>query len=127
MFLRAQNTIAGGVVANASGRFAAGENAGFFAAAIENTSELVVPTLSLCEVFTRILRQWTEDDALQAVAVMQQGTVVDLDSRIALQAARISGDLKLPLADSVMLATAREHDSTLWTQDPHFDGIPGVK
>ncbi len=107
--------------------FAAGENAGFFAAAIENTAELVVPTLSLYEVFKRVLQQRTEDDALQAVAVMQQGTVVDLDRRIALQAARISVNLKLPLADSVMLATAREHDSTLWTQDSHFDGVPGVK
>ena len=107
--------------------FAAGENAGFFAAAIENTAELIVPTLSLYEVFKRILQQRTETDALQAIAVMQQGRTVDLDPRIALRAARISIDLKLPLADSVMLATAREYDSTLWTQDTHFYGIPGVK
>ena len=107
--------------------FAAGENASFFAAAIENTAELLVPSLSLYEVFKRILQQRTESDALQAIAVMQQGMVVDLDPRIALHAARISVDLKLPMADSVMLATAREHDSTLWTQDSHFDGIPGVK
>ena len=107
--------------------FAAAENASFFAAAIENTAEVIVPSLSLYEVFKRIIQQRTESDALQAVAVMQQGRVVDLDARIALQAARISVDLKLPLADSVMLATARTHDSTLWTQDSHFDGIPGVK
>ena len=107
--------------------FAAGESAGFFAAAIENTAELIVPTLSLYEVFKRILQQRTETDALQAIAVMQQGRAVDLDPRIALRAARISIDLKLPLADSVMLATAREYDSTLWTQDTHFYGIPGVK
>jgi len=107
--------------------FAAGENAGFFAAPIENTAELVVPTLSLYEVFKRILQQRSESEALQAVAVMQQGQVVDLDPEIALHAARVSIDLKLPLADSVMLATAREYDSTLWTQDSHFDGVPGVK
>ena len=107
--------------------FAAGENASFFAAAIEKTAELIVPSLSLYEVFKRILQQRTESDALQAIAVMQQGMVVDLDPRIALHAARISVDLKLPMADSVMLATAREHDSTLWTQDSHFDGVPGVK
>jgi toxin FitB len=107
--------------------FAGGENAPFFAPAIENTAELVVPTLSLYEVFKRILQQRSESDALQAVAVMQQGSIVDLDSRIALRAARISVDLKLPLADGVMLATAREHDSTFWTQDSHFDGIPDVK
>ncbi len=106
--------------------FAAGENAAFFAAAIENTTELIVPSLSLYEVFKRVLQQRTESDALQAVAVMQQGKVADLDPRIALRAARMSVDLKLPLADSVMLATAREYDSTLWTQDSHFDGIPGV-
>jgi toxin FitB len=107
--------------------FAGGENAPFFAPAIESTAELVVPTLSVYEVFKRILQQRSEGDALQAVAVMQQGSIVDLDSRIALRAAKISVDLKLPLADSVMLATAREHDSTFWTQDSHFDGIPDVK
>ena len=107
--------------------FAAGDNAAFFAPAVENTAELIVPTLSLYEVFKRILQQRTVGDALQAVAVMQQGAVMDLDARIALDAARISVDLKLPMADSVMLATAREHDSTLWTQDAHFEGIAGVK
>ena len=106
---------------------AAGENAGFFAATIENTAELIVPTLSLYEVFKRILQQRSEGDALQAVAVMQQGQVIDLDPRIALHAARLSTDLKLPMADSVMLATAREHNAILWTQDSHFDGIQGVK
>ena len=107
--------------------FAAGQNADFFAAAIENTADLIVPTLSLYEVFKRILQQRSESQALQAVAVMQQGQVVDLDARIALRAARLSIDLKLPMADSVMLATAREHESTLWTQDSHFDGVSGVE
>jgi len=67
--------------------FAAGGNAGFFAAAIENTADLIVPTLSLYEVFKKIVRQRSESEALQAVAVMQQGRVTDLDSRTALQAA----------------------------------------
>ena len=107
--------------------FAAGDNAAFFAPAVENTAELIVPTLSLYEVFKRVLQQRTLGDALQAVAAMQQGAVMDLDTRIALHAARISVDLKLPMADSVMLATARDRDSTLWTQDAHFEGIAGVK
>lgn len=107
--------------------FAGGPNAGFFARAIEDTRKLVVPTLSLYEVFKRILQQRTEGDALQAIAVMQQGEVVGLDARIALSAARVSFDLKLPMADSVMLATARLFDAVLWTQDEHFQGLADVR
>lgn len=107
--------------------FADGPNASFFARAIEDTGKLVVPTLSLYEVFKRILQQRSEGEALRAIAVMQQGTVVELDARIALSAARTSLDLKLPLADSVMLATARAFEATFWTQDEHFRGITGVR
>ena len=107
--------------------FAAGPNAAFFGRAIEATGELVVPTLSLYEVFKRILQQRSEGDALTAVALMQQGTVVELEARLALNAARVSIDLKLPMADSVMLATARAYEATLWTQDEHFEGLPDVR
>ena len=107
--------------------FAGGPNAGFFGRAIEATDDLVVPTLSLYEVFKRILQQRTEGDALTAVALMQQGTVAELDARIALSSARISVDLRLPMADSVMLATARTFGATFWTQDEHFQGLPGVR
>jgi len=107
--------------------FADGPNAGFFAKAIEGTSELVIPTLSLYEVFKRVLQQRGEGDALQAVAIMQQGRVMELTSTIALSAARISIDLGIPMADSVILATARSWDATLWTQDADFENIPGVK
>ena len=107
--------------------FADGPNADFFAAAIESTSELIVPTLSLYEVFKRVLQQRGEGDALQAVAVMIQGVVVDLDMDLALSAAKLSIDLKLPMADSVMLATAQRHVAILWTQDADFYGIRGVQ
>ena len=107
--------------------FANGPNADFFAPAIEKAPELIVPTLSLYEVFKRVLQQRGEGDALQAVAVMVQGTVADLDMDLALSAAKLSTDLKLPLADSVMLATARRYGATFWTQDAHFDGVPGVQ
>lgn len=106
---------------------AGGPNAGFFAKAIESTGELVVPTLSLYEVFKRILQQREEGDALQIIAVMHQGQVAELSSDLALQAARLSRDLRLPMADSIMLATARAFDATFWTQDADFDGIAGVK
>ena len=107
--------------------FANGPNAGFFAAAIEDTGDLIVPSLCLLEVFKRVLQQRDENDALQAAAVMQQGTIIDLDGRLALSAARLSLEEGLPLADSVILATAREHGATLWTQDADFKGMAGVR
>src|SRR5205085_3133194 len=95
--------------------FADGPNADFFAPAIEDTGNLIVPTVSLFEVFKRVLQQRGESDALQAVALMQQGRVVNLDISVALQAAKLSHDLKLPLADSIILATAQAHNAMLWT------------
>ena len=107
--------------------FAAGPNAEFFAAAVEAVDELVVPTVSLYEVFKRALQQRGEGDALQAVALMQQGSVVELTPPIALDAARTSADLGLPMADGIILATARAYQATLWTQDSHFAGIESVR
>lgn len=107
--------------------FAAGPNADFFAPAIENTKVLLVPAVSLYEVFKRVLQQRGEGDALQAVALMQQGKIVELDGSLALSAARLSVDLKLPMADSLMLATARAHGAVLWTQDADFVAVAGVK
>jgi predicted nucleic acid-binding protein len=107
--------------------FANGKNAGFFAPAIEDSSRLVVPTLSLFEVFKRVLQQRGDPPALQAVALMHQGRVVDLDATLALAAARLSAVERLPLADSVMLATARAFQATLWTQDADFAGRDGVR
>jgi predicted nucleic acid-binding protein len=107
--------------------FANGPNAGFFARPIEESDELIVPSLTIYEVFKRVLQQRDEGSALRAVAVMQQGTVIDFDLRLALNAARVSIDTKLPLADSVVLATARLHGATLWTQDADFESLPGVR
>jgi predicted nucleic acid-binding protein len=107
--------------------FANGPNAGFFAPAVEKTSELLVPSLTLYEVFKRVLQQRDEGAALQAVAVMQQGTVIDLDAPLALTAARLSTERNLPMADSVILATAQAHAAVLWTQDVDFKGMSGVE
>lgn len=107
--------------------FADGPNAGFFANPIENTKELLVPSLSLYEVYKRVLQQRGDSDALQVIAVMQQGQQVDLDGNLALQAARLSRAHGLPLADSVMLATARAFDAVLWTQDADFKDLLGVQ
>jgi predicted nucleic acid-binding protein len=107
--------------------FADGPNARFFAKAIEGTAQLLVPTVSLYEVFKRVLQQRGEGDALQAVALMHQGQVVELSDALALAAARVSVDLGLPMADSIILATARMRDAILWTQDSDFAGVPGVR
>jgi predicted nucleic acid-binding protein len=107
--------------------FADGPNADFFAPAIETTSEVIVPAISVYEVFKRVLQQRSESEALQAVAVMMRGRGVDLDDQLALTAAKISMQHRLPLADSIILATARVHGATLWTQDEHFEDIEGVR
>lgn len=107
--------------------FADGPNADFFAAPIEASAELLIPTVSLYEVFKRVLQQRGENAALQAVALMQQGTVIELTATLALQAARISLSEKLPMADSIILATAQAHGATLWSQDSDFAHVLGVK
>lgn len=107
--------------------FADGPNADFFASAIETTAELLVPTVSLYEVFKRVMQQRGEGAALQAVALMQQGQNIELTTPLALSAARLSIELHLPMADSIILASARAHGATLWTQDADFQDIPGVQ
>jgi predicted nucleic acid-binding protein len=104
-----------------------GPNAGYFAPAIERTSDLVVPTLSIFEVFKRILQQRDESQALQAVALMHQGRLADLTAPLAMNAARLSRSARLPMADSIMLATARAYGATFWTQDADFAQMPGVR
>jgi predicted nucleic acid-binding protein len=104
-----------------------GAHADFFAAAIEDPAALVVPTISMYEVFKRVLQQRGEGDALRAVALMAQGKVVELDMRTALEAAALSQAEKLPLADSIIWATARLYDATLWTQDSDFEALDGVQ
>ena len=107
--------------------FAGGKNAGFFARAIEDPSHLIVPSLSLFEVCKRILQQRDESQALKAIALMHQGRVVDLDSTLAIAAARLSQQERLPVADSIMLATARAFHAVLWTQDTDFEGRTDVR
>ena len=107
--------------------FADGSNAYCFAAPLGNIAELLVPSVTLYEVFKIVCRQRGEDAALQAVAMMQQGKVIELSSSIALLAAKLSLDIKTPMADSIILATAQIHSAMLWTQDNDFEGIYGVK
>ncbi len=107
--------------------FADGPNAGAFSKPIQNVNQLIVPMVSIIEVFKQVARQRGEGDALQAITAMQQGTVVELTVPVALDAARLGFDERLTLSESIMLATARNHRATLWTQNPHFEHIEGVR
>jgi predicted nucleic acid-binding protein len=99
------------------------KSAAFFAPAIEDTKNLMVPVITIYEVFKKVLRERGENEALQVASMMQSGQVIEVDSALALDAARYP----LPLADSLIYATALRHGATLWTQDEHFKDLPGVR
>ena len=104
-----------------------GANANVFAPLVEDTDNLLVPVICLYEVFKKVTAVADEPRALQAVAQMKQGRVIDLTEAIALRAALISLRHRLPMADSLILSTAWSNQATLWTQDEHFAGLPGVE
>lgn len=107
--------------------FADGPNADYFRPAVVNVADLVVSSINIYEVFKRVLQQRDENAAFRAVALMEQGQLINVGERIALHAAQLSVKLKLPMADSMILATARACDATLWTQDADFNGLEGVR
>ena len=107
--------------------FADGKNADFFAPAIEDTDNLIISTINIYEVFKKILAERDENAALQAIAVMQQAIIKEVDMGISLLASKLSIKNKLPMADSLIWATARLNGATLWTQDSDFKEIPGIK
>jgi predicted nucleic acid-binding protein len=107
--------------------FSGGTNSVAFAPIIQATDELVVPTVCMYEVFKRMLALRGEEAALQAMGIMSLGTIADLTRDIAVNAAFISSESKMAMADSIILATARAHYASLWTQDEDFEGISEVK
>ena len=107
--------------------FAEGANAKHFAKIIEVPEELLVPSITVLEVFKRIAQQHDESTALHYVAVMQQSKVVALDSALALRAAALGIRHKLPMADSIIYATAQAANAVLWTQNADFDGLADVR
>ncbi|MEB3324156.1 MAG: type II toxin-antitoxin system VapC family toxin [Cyanobacteriota bacterium] len=118
------------VVVDASGWievFTNGRQAEHFLALMADERSLVVPAITIFEVFRWVLREHGEAQALQAAAAMQCALVVDLDSRLALAAAQLSHALHLPMADSIILATARDHQARLHTMDSDFRGIADVE
>jgi predicted nucleic acid-binding protein len=107
--------------------FGEGGNADFFAPAVEDSTHLLVPVICIYEVFKKVLQTQGQAMAEVRIADLVKGEVLDLTPSLAMSAAMLSAELKLPMADSIILATARAHDATLWTQDEHFKGLEGVK
>ena len=103
-----------------------GPNAEYFSAPLVDTDNLIVPTVCIYEVFKAVLRQRGEDAALQTVALMKQGITINLSDDLSLQAAKISLEYQIPMADSIILATARAHEAVLWTQDQDFKDMENV-
>ena len=107
--------------------FARGTNTSYFAPVVKATDILVVPTVCIYEVFKRLLAQRGEESALQAMGIMSLGIIADFTQEIAVNAAYISSEFKIAMADSIILATTRAYDAILWTQDADFEGIGGVE
>jgi predicted nucleic acid-binding protein len=107
--------------------FGDGNNADFFSAPLSDAPSLIVPVITVYEVFKRVLLDRGEGPALEAVALMQQGEVVELTSASAIEAARFSVEASLPMADAIILSMARARGATFWTQDAHFEGMADVK
>ena len=107
--------------------FSDGPNAKYFLPPLNDTSSLVVPVVTIYEVFKVVLRESTENEALQAVAAMQKGEIVDLTAKIAMNASKLSLQYNLPMADSIILATAQAYKCIIWTQDADFQNIEYVK
>lgn len=107
--------------------FADGKNAGHFAPVVSNTEKLIVSTINIYEVYKKVISERDEDSALQAVAMMQQAKVIEVTASIAVQAAKTSYIFKLSMADCLIYVMAREHNATIWTQDPHFKELEGVQ
>jgi predicted nucleic acid-binding protein len=107
--------------------FTDGKNAKFFAPIIEDTKKLMVSTINLYEIFKKILKEKDENSALQAIGLMQQAKVVEVNSSIAISAAKISFEKNIPMADSLIYTTARLFNAIVWTQDYDFKDLDGVK
>ena len=106
--------------------FSGGPNTEHFSTPLKDPASLIVPVITIYEVFKVVLREAGENEALQSVAAMQKGQVKDVSISISMKAAKISLQHNLPMADSIIFATATVYKCFLWTQDSHFENLPGV-
>ena len=107
--------------------FSGGPNSANFSLPLKDASSLIVPVITIYEVFKVVLREAGEDEALQSVAAMQKGKIIELTLNLSMSAAKISMQYNLPMADSIIFATAKKHQCDIWTQDAHFENLPRVK
>ena len=107
--------------------FSGGPNAENFLPPLQEPSSLIVPAITIYEVFKVVLRETGENEAIQAMAAMQKGAVVELTFSLAMNAAKLSRQHNLPMADSIILATANSHNCIIWTQDSDFENLQRVK
>jgi predicted nucleic acid-binding protein len=107
--------------------FSGGPNAELFLLPLQEPSSLIVPTITIYEVFKAVLRETGENEALQSIAAMQKGSVIDLTAGIAINASKLSLQHNLRMADSIILATAKAYKCIIWTQDSDFENLPRVK
>jgi predicted nucleic acid-binding protein len=107
--------------------FADSDRAELFRPAIEGATMLIVPSICILEVSKTLLRERGREIALRCVAAMRIGHLVNLDEQLAVNAATVATQLRMPTADSIVLATAQLFDATVWTQDADFENKPGVK
>ena len=107
--------------------FSGGPNSDQFAKPLKDVSTLIVPVITIYEVFKVVLRESSENEALQVVAAMQKGTIVNLTTSIAMNASRLSLQHKLPMADSIILSTAQYYECIIWTQNSDFENLSNVK
>ena len=106
--------------------FSDGPNAKHYLTPLNEPSSLIVPVITIYEVFKVVLRESAENEALQAAAAMQKGKIISLNAKLAMDASKLSLQHKIPMADSIILATARAYDCVIWTQDSDFQHIEGV-
>ena len=107
--------------------FSGGPNSDQFETPLQDPASLIVPVITIYEVFKVVLRESSENEALQVVAAMQKGTIIELTISIAMNASRLSLQYRLPMADSIILSTAQSYECLIWTQDSDFENLPDVK
>jgi predicted nucleic acid-binding protein len=107
--------------------FAGGPNSANFFMPLKDAASLIVPVITIYEVFKVALREAGEDKALQSVAAMLKGEIINLTAPLSMSAAKISKQYNLPMADSIIFATAEKHQCDIWTQDAQFENLPRVK
>jgi len=107
--------------------FSGGPNSDQFAKPLQDSSTLIVPVITIYEVFKVVLRESSENEAIQVIAAMQKGTIISFTTSIAMNASRLSLQHRLPMADSIILSTAQYYKCIIWTQDSDFENLSNVK